>query len=59
MVPDALPWHQALEPGETVEGNVCWAVPKEAVKGGLVTVFDAGAEQTLGPVWAYFMGVPR
>ncbi len=33
-VPDELPWFQPLEPGATVEGNVCWAVPGEVVRGG-------------------------
>ena len=59
VVPDALPWHQALKAGDTVEGNICWSVPKAVIKGGLITVFDAGAEHFMGPVSAFFMGVPR
>ncbi|PZN07641.1 MAG: hypothetical protein DIU69_11315 [Bacillota bacterium] len=58
-IPDDLLAHGALRPGETVEGNVCWAVPKDVIKGGLINVFDAGAEHFMGPVWAYFAGVPR
>lgn len=41
MVPDALPNQDEQSPGTSVEGKLCWSIPKDAIAGGSIIAVDS------------------